>query len=231
MLELTYRKTSYSLPLHSGTFIGSMTVDDNWRDLDYAGGGSSLHLSLDSYYKVPESQLEDLRETGLFDGEVEQPLLALMLEIHHTDFDIQRERCAVIGNLPVFCSLSDFEGVKLSAAICKKSYVSFPVMEVNEIKAIAFGSVVGQSIGIQFSGSGGDRYGKLDFAVSVALPFEIKVEITHGNHVFKGKGVNERLSEIRACFATLYNATRYSAKERVIDPADKSVEIIFSPLN
>jgi hypothetical protein len=230
MLELTYNGKNYSLPLHSGRLSGSFCLDEDWRDLDYASSGNSLDLTMVLYYSVPQSAFEGLLDMG-FVNDVEQPLLFLEFEILHTQWDHELDQSVLIGNLKRFSGLHDMEGLKLSPEICKNSTLWFPGgMSLADIESIEFGNSAAEQIAVRFSGSTSDRDGRLDFAAHHTLSFEIEVRIEHGNHVFKGKSVEERFSEIRECFASLYDAKGYSAKERVIDPADNSVAIVFTPL-
>ena len=60
MLQLTYLEQRYSLDLLQGHMYGNISLDHNWRELNYKNGDSSLDIGMSLFFSTNSNQVSDL---------------------------------------------------------------------------------------------------------------------------------------------------------------------------
>ncbi|SMB79558.1 hypothetical protein SAMN05660772_00417 [Pasteurella testudinis DSM 23072] len=239
MLTIQLQQQSYSLPLAEGLLSGYFTLDENWRDLDYANGGNALFLDLVLTYRVPRQYIDDFyrlyfidleeRSDGYVIDEDNLPLLRLEIPINRTEFDFEHNKTIILGNLPRFPQLTDLAHQKLDNTILEKSGFFFSSFANAQLAQFEFGQAGAQAVDLTLSGKASDGRGELHFQLTESqIPFKLAAKIIGYADQFVGKDIEARAAEIRACFADIYDQQHYIAESvQVSDQQYLGIEITF----
>ncbi|AFZ03217.1 hypothetical protein [Calothrix sp. PCC 6303] len=229
MLQFTYLEKKYLLNLVEGCMYGSISLDENWRYLNYKNGDSNLNIDLSLFFSPNDKEIDDLGKYGFIDSCVPNALLNLDMSIQQCTYNFKTNKSDLIANIKRFPEIEDFQRCSVSSEILKESTLWFSIMpKLVTLTAINFNQATGNNVSVFFAGHTEDINGKLDFTVNVVqLPFKLKFKIEGYPDRFVGKSIKERFQEIRDCFSSIYDISKYSAEECVVDKQTKEVLIQF----
>ena len=179
--------------------------------MDYKHGDSALNLFLSLSYRVPASYLVDNNFIWADAvSEDETALINLELEINHTDFDLDSMITKVLGEIPLFPSLTDLQNQQANRSILQNSTLWFPAYaNPAQLSKINFGKIIGNQIEVTCSGDCVDINGKMSFTFTEQVDFVISSEIEGYPANFESFTIQDRFAEIKNCFATIYNIDKY----------------------
>ena len=249
MLKVTYNNQEYEFPTMNpmkwNSYVyGTVELDNNWRELDYKNGGHTLNIGATSYFEVHKKLFKDLYKSEFFysdqiideieDGSIskELPLINFDLDISFTKiFDFKTYESVLIGNIKKkFPTFKELENLRLDEKIIEDSQLdlgnNFNYQPT--LKAINFGKIKDNTINLiclaEF-----ETHNKIkgEIEIDVWLPINLYFEAGIYSDSFPGKSIEERLIEIKDCFATIYDISKYNVIEKIIDKESKRVEIRF----
>ena len=249
MLTVSYNDKAYKFPLlhptQGNTYMyGTIDLDTNWRQLEYQNGGHTLNLGATSYFEVPRELFKDLYKSEFFfseqimdeieggDTSENLPLIYFDLEIGFTKiFDFNTYESVLIGNIrrkfPTFKAL---ENLVLDKAIVADSLLTLSNAFNYEptLRSIKFGKIKDKAINViclaEFTAHDNTK-GRIE--IDIWAPIKLYFEAGVYSDSFPELSIDERLKEIRDCFATVYDISEYELIERVVDEESKRVEIQF----
>ncbi len=242
MLQVHFNKKSYQLPLLNASIDGSFRLDEDWRNLNYKDGGSSLSLHIILNYSVPREYIKAFWEQSLIDGdfitddgnggqinEMYSPIIDMHVEINSTDWDVKKNKSIPIGNLGLFFRIKNMEQLKLDEKIVQNATLWFPSFgTISALAEISFGAVAGNSIDVNIAGSSEDLRGKLEFIINEkTVPFAITCGAGGYTDEFKAFNPAQLIEEIKLCVETIYPAHSFDVEDKIIDGETKSVAVVF----
>lgn len=250
MLKVSYENKEYKFPIMNpikcnSYLYGFVELDNNWRELDYKNGGHSLGITATSYFEVPKNLFKKLYESDVFyaeqiideieDGIIskELPVINFDLGIDFTKiFDFKTYKSVLIGNIKThFPRFRDLENLKLDANIIENSTLNIGYFNYEPtLKAVNFGEIKDNTIHL-ICKAAFETYHKIkgEIEIDVWLPINLYFEAGVYADSFPDKSIEERLTEVRDCFATIYDISEYNLVEKVISEKAKRVRIQFEP--
>ena len=249
MLKVQYKNKEYNFPIMNpmkwNSYVyGTIDLDNNWRELDYKNGGQTLNIGATSYFEVPENLFKELYKSEFFfseqiideiegrDTSGNLPLINFNLTIDYTKiFDFKTYESILIGNIKnKFPTFKELENIRLDRKIVENSQLdlgnNFNYQPT--LTSINFGKIKDNTINLicqaEFETH---KKTKGKVKIDVWLPINLYFEAGVYSDSFPGMSIEERLKEVRDCFATVYNISKYNLIEKIVNEKGKRVEIRF----
>jgi hypothetical protein len=161
------RKQFTLKPLESSLHV-SIGYRHNWR---IENEPQPISLMAVLFYRPTKKDVKALMDLGL----IQEPggVLALELEINHTEWQPKKKSIVAIGNLPVDVHLNDLPQQTLSKKICTHS--TLWLSQRATLTQLAFGQFDKGLLDFQFSGFVLDREGEIAFHAREQLPVKVIV--------------------------------------------------------
>lgn len=229
---ITYNGTTYTLPMNDCEFKGLFSLDENWRELDYKNGDSSISLMASGVIlPIPEAYATLPNVFGVSEDEMSEAVISFEIDISHTAMDAPVSFVLKpLDVLPLFPTLADIENYSANKAVCADSGFWFGAMAVlaviTDIKIYG----VGPTRTVSITGYAEDTTGRADFVLMlVDQPFSIVVKIAGYSDEFVGTTIEQRKKEIIECFGTVYDIAHYTQLVEAASDEDTYTRIRFIP--
>lgn len=249
MLKITYNNKEYKFPIinpmkWNSYVYGTIDLDNNWRELDYKNGEHTLDIGATSYFEVPKNLFKELYKSDFFfsdqimdeiegrDTSNNLPLINFDLTIGYTKiFNFKTYESVLIGNIKsYFPTFKALENLKLDRKIVAESQIDLGnnFNYQPSLTAINFGEIKDNAIRLICTGefeTHNKTKGKVE--IDIWLPINLYFEAGVYTDSFPDKTIEERLIEIKDCFASVYDISEYNLTEKVVDEKSKRVQIRF----
>lgn len=244
MIKVTYKEKTYEF---KNAFVphiyGTHEVYNDWRETDYNKSPHALLIGASSCFDIPRSMFKELYDSEIFDlneiqdeidkgNSVEDLLFDFRLEIKYTKIiNIKTYETELIGNIKnKFPTFKALENLVLDDAITDKSTIELSDYFVFQpvLKEIKFGQIKDNIINLICT-SYFETYNEIigTIEIDLWLPIRLSFQASLRTDSFPEKSIKEIFTEVKDCFASLYNISEYNLNEKVVNEERRQVLIDF----